>query len=99
MDIVSKGDTPTAQVIYVDFGNHESLPVSRLRMLRKEHAELPMMAALCALEGMVSPDGVRYYCTNIIIIINNKLKGWCKMGISEVLPKISSFLKFPLVWL
>ena len=46
-------DTSQAQVIYVDFGNHEPLPVSRLRMLRKEHAETPMMAVLCALDGVV----------------------------------------------
>ena len=54
------GDTPKVHVIYVDFGNHETLPVSRLRMLRKEHAELPMMSVLCALEGVTPPNGVRY---------------------------------------
>ena len=60
MESYTKGDTPRAQVIYVDFGNHEPLPVSRLRVLRKEHAELPMMAVLCALEGVSPPDGVRH---------------------------------------
>lgn len=55
----STKDTPQAQVIYIDFGNHEPLPVSRLRMLSKEHAELPMMAVLCALDGAVPPGGVR----------------------------------------
>lgn len=55
----TKDDTSQVQVIYVDFGNHEPLPVSRLRMLRKEHAELPMMAVLCALDGAVPPRGVR----------------------------------------
>ena len=60
MESYTKGDTPRAQVIYVDFGNHEPLPVSRLRMLRKEHAELPMMAVLCALEGVAPVDGVRH---------------------------------------
>ena len=59
VECYTKGDTPRAQVIYVDFGNHEPLPVSRLRMLRKEQAELPMMAVLCALEGVMQPDGVR----------------------------------------
>ena len=54
----AKGDMPRAQVIYVDFGNHEPLPTSRLRLLRKEHAELPMMAVLCALDGAVPADGV-----------------------------------------
>ena len=55
----AEGDTSKVQVIYVDFGNHETLPVSRLRMLRKEHAELPMMSVLCALEGVTPLDGVR----------------------------------------
>ena len=55
----TKDDTSLVQVIYVDFGNHEPLPVSRLRMLRKEHAELPMMAVLCALDGAAPPQGVR----------------------------------------
>ena len=55
----TQGATPQAQVIYVDFGNHEVIPASRLRMLRKEHAELPMMAVLCALDGAVPAGGVR----------------------------------------
>ena len=62
MESNTKGDTSKAQVIYVDFGNHESLLISRLRMLRKEHAELPMMAVLCALDGVVPADGVRLAC-------------------------------------
>ena len=53
-----KGDM--VEVIYVDYGNHESLPLSRLCMLRKDHAELPMMAILCALEGVALSNGVRY---------------------------------------
>jgi len=55
----STKDTSQVQVIYVDFGNYESLPMSRLRILRKEHAELPMMAVLCALDGAVPSGGVR----------------------------------------
>lgn len=55
----TKDDTSQVQVIYVDFGNHEQVPVSRLRALRKEHAELPMMAVLCALDGAVPSGGVR----------------------------------------
>ena len=58
MESHTKGDMPRAQVIYVDFGNHEPLPTSRLRVLRKEHAELPMMAVLCALDGAVPVNGV-----------------------------------------
>lgn len=53
----SKGDK--VEVIYVDYGNHESLASSRLRMLRRDQAELPMMAVLCALDGVASVDGVR----------------------------------------
>ncbi|KAJ7361830.1 Tudor domain-containing protein 1 [Desmophyllum pertusum] len=56
----TKGDTPLAQVIYVDFGNHEPLSASRLRLLRKEHAELPMMAVLCALDGAVPSSGDKW---------------------------------------
>lgn len=55
----TKDDTSQVEVIYVDFGNHEQVPVSRLRVLRKEHAELPMMAVLCALDGAVPSGGVR----------------------------------------
>ena len=55
----TQGDTPQAHVIYVDFGNNEILPVSRLRMLRREHAELPMIAVLCALDGALPTGGVR----------------------------------------
>lgn len=55
----NKDDTSQVEVIYVDFGNHEPLPVSQLRTLRKEHAELPMMAVLCALDGAVPSGGVR----------------------------------------
>lgn len=53
----AKGDK--VEVIYVDYGNHESLTLSRLRMLRRDEAELPMMAVLCALDGVTSLDGVR----------------------------------------
>lgn len=51
----AKGDK--VEVIYVDYGNHESLTLSRLRMLRRDEAELPMMAVLCALDGVTSLDG------------------------------------------
>ena len=61
----SLGDTSKVHVIYVDFGNHETLPVSRLRMLRKEHAELPMMSVLCALDGVTPPSVVRYRLLNV----------------------------------
>ncbi|XP_073250935.1 tudor domain-containing protein 7-like [Porites lutea] len=61
----SGGDTPKVHVIYVDFGNHETLPVSRLRMLRKEHAELPMMSVLCALEGVTPPNGEKWSAASI----------------------------------
>lgn len=54
----AKGDM--VEVIYVDYGNHESLPLSRLCMLRKDHAELPMMAVLCALEGVASSNGDKW---------------------------------------
>ena len=55
----TQGDAPQAHVIYVDFGNNEILPVSRLRMLRREHAELQMIAVLCALDGALPTGGVR----------------------------------------
>ena len=55
----TKDDTSQVEVIYVDFGNHEPLPMSRLCTLRKEHAELPMMAVLCALDGAMPSGGVR----------------------------------------
>ena len=58
-EMKTQGDTPQAHVIYVDFGNNEILPVSRLRMLRREHAELPMIAVLCALDGALPTGGVR----------------------------------------
>lgn len=78
----AKGDMPRAQVIYVDFGNHEPLPTSRLRMLRKEHAELPMMAILCALDGAVPADGVRHklvqVCHFIETLIVNLILSVCK---------------------
>ncbi len=81
--------TAQAQVIYVDFGNHEALPVSRLRMLRKEHAELPMMAVLCALDGAVPSGGVRMECfvvhihckkLNIVLIKNLFWTTWWPYG-------------------
>ena len=54
-----EGQSPkTVQVIYVDFGNYENLPLDRLRLLRKEDAELPMGAVLCRLEGVEPLDGV-----------------------------------------
>ena len=48
----------TVQVIYVDFGNYELLPSSSLCPLKKEHAELPMGAVLCRLEGVQPVEGV-----------------------------------------
>ena len=58
-EMKTQGDTPQAHVIYVDFGNNEILPVSRLCMLRREHSELPMIAVLCALDGALPTGGVR----------------------------------------
>ncbi|RMX47663.1 hypothetical protein pdam_00013604 [Pocillopora damicornis] len=62
-EMKTQGDTPQANVIYVDFGNNEILPVSRLRMLRKEHAELPMIAVLCALDGALPTGGGKNWST------------------------------------
>ncbi|XP_022786360.1 tudor domain-containing protein 1-like isoform X2 [Stylophora pistillata] len=59
----TQGDSPQAHVIYVDFGNSEIIPVSRLCMLRKEHAELPMMAVLCALDGAIPTGGEKKWST------------------------------------
>ena len=71
----TKGDK--VEVIYVDYGNHESLTLSRLRMLRRDEAELPMMAVLCALDDVTSLDGVRgdiSFCEVMIIWGNEVLK-------------------------
>ena len=56
-------DALTVQVIYVDFGNFETLPASRLCLLRREHAELPMLAVLCTLEGVKpsNQERVQYF--------------------------------------
>lgn len=49
-------DTQTLKIFYVDFGNSEWLPSSRVRHLKKQHAELPQMAVHCSLEGIDSSD-------------------------------------------
>ena len=48
----SEKDFISAKIFYVDFGNSELLPNSRLRHLKKDHAELPQMAVHCSLDGI-----------------------------------------------
>jgi hypothetical protein len=52
LECVHEKETLTVEVFYVDFGNSEFLPHSRLRHLKKEHAELPQMAVQCSLDGL-----------------------------------------------
>lgn len=56
LQCIDERDTLTVEIFYVDFGNSEWLPNSRLRHLKKQHAELPQMAVHCSLEGIDKTD-------------------------------------------
>ena len=54
IDCIETTETQTAQVVYIDFGNKEYVPKGRLRRLKKQHADTPMMSVKCSLDGVES---------------------------------------------
>ncbi|XP_048590347.1 tudor domain-containing protein 7-like [Nematostella vectensis] len=53
-ECITNRDTTTVKVLYVDYGNTEYLPSTRLRHLLEKHAALPKMAIHCTLDGVES---------------------------------------------
>lgn len=50
-------DTNTSEVLYIDYGNSECLPLSELRVLPHQFAVLPAQAVPCCLDGVLCrPD-------------------------------------------
>lgn len=95
----SKGDK--VEVIYVDYGNHESLTLSRLRMLRRDQAELPMMAVLCALDSVTSFNGVRgdiSFCSSDNHLGKQSPKDGCLRQLLFSLPEQMTLTKDGLIW-
>ena len=45
----------TIQVVYIDYGNQEWLPLNRLRRIPKQFLQVPEMAVSCSLTGIVPP--------------------------------------------
>jgi len=45
----------TVEVLYIDYGNSEWLPLNRLRQLKNEFLEIPEMAVPCSLTDIVPP--------------------------------------------
>jgi hypothetical protein len=57
--LVERVDTPggTAKVLFVDYGNTDTVPLSDLRKLALEFSYLPQQAIPCMLSGVTEPDG------------------------------------------
>ena len=47
----------SVDVKYVDYGNSESIPVSRLRAVKSQFFELPLQCISCSLDGVSLQDG------------------------------------------
>ncbi|XP_064628866.1 RING finger protein 17-like [Lineus longissimus] len=57
-DIDTSGDIPVTQVevLYVDFGNMETIPKTRLRKMQKKFLKEPEFGILCTLVDIVPPN-------------------------------------------
>ncbi|KAK3725724.1 hypothetical protein QZH41_018912, partial [Actinostola sp. cb2023] len=66
LECVQGKDTQSVKVFYLDFGNSEWLPHTRLSFLKMEHVEYPKMAVRCSLHDVRSDSGITEKLTSLL---------------------------------
>ncbi|KAM6184776.1 tudor domain-containing protein 1 [Rhynchocyon petersi] len=62
--IVLETSDTTVKVLYADYGNMETLPLSRVQPIASRHLELPFQIIKCSLEGLMELNGS---CSQLIV--------------------------------
>ncbi|XP_065225661.1 tudor domain-containing protein 1 isoform X2 [Planococcus citri] len=77
--------TKKAEVLYVDFGNKETLPLCRIRLLAKEFTKNTVQTVKCSLAGIKPLTGSKYkYPASAEFLIKNVEDKELQMVVNEV---------------
>ncbi|XP_077635699.1 tudor domain-containing protein 1 isoform X1 [Crocuta crocuta] len=75
--IVLETSDADVKVLYVDYGNIETLPFSRVQPISTSHLELPFQIIKCSLEGLMELNGS---CSQLVIeLLKNFMLNQCVM--------------------
>ena len=72
-----------AQVLYIDYGNSETVPLSRLRRMKAQFTHCPAMAIKCSIFGVTPRDGQVSDKFNVLMYLCtiNVLMHWCTINV------------------
>ncbi|XP_070558426.1 uncharacterized protein [Ptychodera flava] len=84
----SDGNSSTTEVdlLYVDYGNRERLPLTRLRTLNEQFTKLPCQAVCCCLAQVCPPEQVGVWKEDEILYFSNLVYGKTLQGVISTVP-------------